>query len=174
MQQSMQGRVSFVKKSRLCMCLIRGVSEVLQKPLVHVPDQDAEDLRALLRCMAANGLVPSSAPVQAVPIAPYVLLQTAHFNGRHLGFVPAGTQVCARTCIRPCSLPAMLLISAARAVLSCSCIACLSFIQDAGGWAGPRGTHDVPHQATPLIESNQRQAYCRTSPCRLKVDVELK
>ena len=58
-----------------------------------LPNQDPDDLRALLACMAANGLVPDIAAVQTVPIAPYVFLQTAAYNGRHAGFVPAGTQV---------------------------------------------------------------------------------
>ena len=60
---------------------------------VVLPDQDPDDLRALLACMAANGLVPDIAAVQTVPIAPYVFLQTAAYNGRHAGFVPAGTRV---------------------------------------------------------------------------------
>lgn len=60
--------------------------------------QDAEDLRRLLRCMEANGLVPEPAAVRIVACPPYEYLQTAEHNGRPVGFVPKGTLVCKFIC----------------------------------------------------------------------------
>ncbi|BDA48940.1 hypothetical protein COCOBI_13-0500 [Coccomyxa sp. Obi] len=55
--------------------------------------EDSEDLRRLLRCMEANGLVPQPAAVRIVACPPYEYLQTAEHNGRPVGFVPMGTLI---------------------------------------------------------------------------------
>ncbi|CAL8463821.1 g3355 [Coccomyxa elongata] len=55
--------------------------------------EDAEDLRRLLRCMEANGLLPQPAAVGIVACPPYEYLQTAEHNGRPVGFVPKGTLI---------------------------------------------------------------------------------
>lgn len=64
--------------------MLRGAALVLQ---------DAEDLRQLLRCMEANGLVPQPAAVRIVACPPYEYLQTAEHNGRPVGFIPKETLV---------------------------------------------------------------------------------
>ena len=59
--------------------------------------QSADDLRRMLKCMAANGFLSQEMAVKIVPMEPYEYLQTAELNQRSVGFIPANTQVCACT-----------------------------------------------------------------------------
>lgn len=61
--------------------------------------QDPGNLRRLLSCMEANGLVPDPTAVRIVACPPYEYLQTAEHNGRPVGFISKGTLVRAPT---PC------------------------------------------------------------------------
>ena len=52
----------------------------------------------MLKCMAANGFLSQDMAVKITPMEPYEYLQTAELNQRSVGFIPAGTQVCALLC----------------------------------------------------------------------------
>ncbi len=75
--------------------------------------QSADDLQRMLKCMAANGFLNKEMAVKIMPMEPHEYLQTAELHQRSVGFMPAGTQVCACDVAYSCWHPAI--------CLSCSC-----------------------------------------------------